>query len=429
MGVYDGDSVLKLILERLYRLDFLFEYPSTFSSAENCDSLEACMLFERILQQVNGCDYVLFFMALLGLLGSIFSGISWYGNHLLLQLKSGWFMERKVEREQYMCCYCCKVFNFWSKCIKPHTFNTSTIFYHGFCQMHLKTSIHLLLKQWGDTGKLYVKISERNKLVLQIFPKKCEFLSVFFLPVPTVVSSNFYLLIIGNYLKWKFKLYSTGLRKVCHNTRKPFMKATLNYFLFGLNTLKDTLSYTITYTFKADNSKRNCVLVGMFGQFRNFNGSAPRSILKVEISDRVAPRPFLTEVYAVTLVIRFAYETRVYAAALEQLEWPVFTSLFPCPILGAEAMVNQLHHLSLYKVKTAKERGVYMSAYQAANYEDIGLVYRGNAANVSLTISVLMGITETQLIPRVIQLLRVRLLVVGYLRWKFKLCQLGFVMK
>lgn len=193
MGVYDGDSVLKLILERLYRLDFLFEYLSTFSSAENCDSLEACMLFERILQQVNGCDYVLFFMALLGLLGSIFSGISWYGNHLLLQLKSGWFMERKVEREQYMCCYCCKVFNFWSKCIKPHTFNTSTIFYHGFCQMHLKTSIHLLLKQWGDTGKLYVKISERNKLVLQIFPKKCEFLSVFFLPVPTVWSSHLYL--------------------------------------------------------------------------------------------------------------------------------------------------------------------------------------------------------------------------------------------
>ncbi|KAI3965318.1 hypothetical protein MKW92_001653, partial [Papaver armeniacum] len=39
-------------------------------------------------------------------------------------------------------------------------------------------------------------------------------------------------LLSGNYLKWNFKLYSTVLWNICHNTRKPFMKAALNYFLF-----------------------------------------------------------------------------------------------------------------------------------------------------------------------------------------------------
>lgn len=47
-------------------------------------------------------------------------------------------------------------------------------------------------------------------------------------------------LLSRSYLKWKFQLYSTGLWTVCHNTHKQFMKATLNYFLFGLQTFKDT---------------------------------------------------------------------------------------------------------------------------------------------------------------------------------------------
>ncbi|XP_026442054.1 uncharacterized protein LOC113341363 [Papaver somniferum] len=44
----------------------------------------------------------------------------------------------------------------------------------------------------------------------------------------------------------------------------------------------------------------------------------------------------------------------------------------------------------------------------------------GNAANASLTISVLMWMEETQLIFRVIQFLQVQLLL-GYLRWKFQM--------
>lgn len=66
---------------------------------------------------------------------------------------------------------------------------------------------------------------------------------------------------------------------------------------------------------------------------------------QVRILHGFTPRKIFTEVYAVTVVIMFTYEARVYTTASEQLEWLASKCCVPCQFL-------KLRHSSEYQVVT-----------------------------------------------------------------------------